>query len=84
MLVAQRLRDAHGPIAFVGEGQSDRYGALYSDVAFAKDALVQICEEDGVPFLPWDTFEDVREALEMLRSLPGSVGGERCLGWTTP
>jgi 2,3-diketo-5-methylthio-1-phosphopentane phosphatase len=84
MLVARRLREAHGPIAFVGEGQSDRCGALYSDVVFAKDALVQICEHDGVPFLPWDTFDDVRNALETLRSLPGPVEPEPCLGWRTP
>ena len=41
MLAAQRLRERHGPVAFVGEGQSDRYGALYSDIVFAKDALVR-------------------------------------------
>ena len=35
MLAAQRLRERHGPVAFVGEGQSDRYGALYSDIVFA-------------------------------------------------
>jgi 2-hydroxy-3-keto-5-methylthiopentenyl-1-phosphate phosphatase len=84
MLAAQRLRDEHGPIAFVGEGQSDRYGALYSDVVFAKDALVQICEQDGVPFLPWDTFDDVRGAIEALREPPGPVDPERCPGWRTP
>ena len=83
MLVALRLRDEHGPIAFVGEGQSDRYGALYSDVVFAKDSLVQICEQDGVPFLPWETFDDVRDALERLHSLPGPIDPEPCLGWTT-
>lgn len=27
MLAAQRLRERHGPVAFVGDGQSDRYGA---------------------------------------------------------
>ena len=84
MLVAKRLRDAHGPIAFVGEGQSDRYCAAYSDVVFAKDALVEICEQDGVPFLPWDTFDDVRNALETLGSLPGPVEPEPCPGWRTP
>ena len=84
MLAAQRLRERHGPIAFVGEGQSDRYGALYSDIVFAKDALVEICEQDGVPFLPWETFDDVRNALETLGSLPRPVEPERCLGWTTP
>jgi 2-hydroxy-3-keto-5-methylthiopentenyl-1-phosphate phosphatase len=83
MLAARRLRDAHGPIAFVGEGQSDRYGALYSDVVFAKDALVQICERDGVPYRPWHTFDDVRGTLETIKTLPGPVGGERCPGWRT-
>jgi 2-hydroxy-3-keto-5-methylthiopentenyl-1-phosphate phosphatase len=84
MLAAQRLRERHGPVAFVGEGQSDRYGALYSDIVFAKDALVQICQQDGVTFLPWETFDDVRNALETLGSLPGPAEPERCLGWTTP
>ena len=42
-----------------------------------------ICEEDGVPFTPWETFDDVRDALETMRALPGPVGGERCIGWRT-
>lgn len=59
--------------------------ACLQDVSelFAKDALVQICEQDGVPFLPWETFDDVRNGLETLRSLPGPVDLEPCLGWTT-
>ena len=73
MLAAQRLRERHGPVAFVGEGQSDRYGALYSDIVFAKDALVEICEQDGVPFLPWETFDDVRNALEAGSELARSL-----------
>lgn len=84
MLVAQRLRRTYGRIAFVGEGQSDRYGALYSDVVFAKDVLVQICAQDGVPFLPWNTFDDVRDGLETLGSPPGPVDPEPCPGWRTP
>ncbi|HSD48665.1 MAG TPA: HAD-IB family phosphatase [Actinomycetota bacterium] len=84
MLAAQRLRERYGTVAFVGEGQSDRYGALYSDVVFAKDALVEICELDGVPCMPWATFDDVREALETTRDLPGPVGGARCPGWRAP
>jgi 2-hydroxy-3-keto-5-methylthiopentenyl-1-phosphate phosphatase len=80
MLAAIGLRERHGPVAFVGEGQSDRYGALYSDVVFAKDALVRICEQDAVPFHLWETFDDVRDALETMGSLPGPVGGERCVG----
>jgi 2-hydroxy-3-keto-5-methylthiopentenyl-1-phosphate phosphatase len=84
MLAAQRLRECHGPVAFVGDGQSDRYGALYSDIVFAKDALVEICELDGVPFRRWETFDDVREGLETIETLAGPVGGERCPGWRSP
>ena len=83
MLAAQRLREQHGPVAFVGEGQSDRYGALYSDIVFAKDALVAICEQDGVPYRRWETFDDVRVALEEADTLPRPVAPERCPGWRT-
>jgi 2-hydroxy-3-keto-5-methylthiopentenyl-1-phosphate phosphatase len=73
-----------GAVAFVGEGQSDRYGAIYADVVFAKDALVGIARTDGVPFLRWETFEDVRTGLQALGTIPGPVGRERCPGWRTP
>lgn len=79
-VMAERGR---GPVAFVGEGQSDRYGALYADVVFAKDALVDIARADGVAFLPWDDFGDVRAALETIEAIPGPVGGRRCPGWRT-
>jgi 2-hydroxy-3-keto-5-methylthiopentenyl-1-phosphate phosphatase len=84
MLAVQRLRASAGPVAFIGEGQSDRYGALYADVVFAKDALVPICERDGVPYRPWRTFDDVRADLESLRELPGPVAPARCPGWRPP
>jgi hypothetical protein len=45
---------------------------------------VEICEQDGVPYRPWETFDDVRDALETLESLPGPAEPERCPGWTTP
>ncbi|HZP90367.1 MAG TPA: HAD-IB family phosphatase [Actinomycetota bacterium] len=84
MLAALRARERWGSVAFVGEGQSDRYGALYSDVVFAKDHLAEICRADGVPFLPWRTFDDVREALESMEHAPGALDPERCPGWRTP
>jgi 2-hydroxy-3-keto-5-methylthiopentenyl-1-phosphate phosphatase len=74
---------ARGPVAYVGEGGSDRYGAIYSDVVFAKDALIDIARTDGVPFLQWETFDEVRTHLERLEEIPGPVGGERCPGWRT-
>ncbi|HEX6331373.1 MAG TPA: haloacid dehalogenase-like hydrolase [Actinomycetota bacterium] len=77
-VIAARSR---GAVAFVGEGPSDRYGALYSDVVFAKDALVEIATRDGVPLVRWNDFDDVRLGLEALDAPPGPVGGERCPGW---
>ena len=81
MLAAVEARERLGPVAFVGEGQSDRYGALYSDIVFAKKDLVRICQADRVPFLPWETFDDVRRALQEADQLPGPVAPQRCPGW---
>lgn len=74
---------ARGPVVYVGEGGSDRFGAIYSDVVFAKDALVDIARADGVPLLEWTTFDDVRHQLERLEEMPGPVGADRCPGWRT-
>ncbi|MEX0753570.1 MAG: MtnX-like HAD-IB family phosphatase [Actinomycetota bacterium] len=84
MLVVQRARREYGPVAFIGEGLSDRYGALYADVVFAKDALVAICRSDGVPFLPYEDFQDVRTVLEEIDGLPGAIEPPMCPGWSTP
>ena len=84
MNVVLRYRRRFGPVAFVGEGHSDRFGALYADVTFAKDELVELCRSDGVPFLPWETFDDVRAGLEALggAGLPGALEPAVCPGWT--
>jgi 2,3-diketo-5-methylthio-1-phosphopentane phosphatase len=83
MLAVQKTQAVVGPVAFVGEGQSDRYGALYSDVVFAKLALAPICERDGVPFAEYENFEDIIRTLEGLEWVPGAVAPVSCPGWTT-
>ena len=80
MLAVQR---APRPVAFVGEGHSDRYGALYADIVFAKDVLVDLCRDDGVPFVPYEDFDDVRATLEVVQTLPGAVAPDLCPGWHT-
>jgi 2,3-diketo-5-methylthio-1-phosphopentane phosphatase len=74
---------ADGPVAFIGEGHSDRYGALYADLVFAKDVLVDLCRDDGVPFLPYEDFDDVRAALTDGATVPGPVAPVLCPGWHT-
>jgi 2-hydroxy-3-keto-5-methylthiopentenyl-1-phosphate phosphatase len=78
MLAVQR---SPAPVAFVGEGHSDRYGALYADLVFAKDALVNLCREDGIPYLPYTDFDDVRRAIETATILPDPVAPSLCPGW---
>jgi 2-hydroxy-3-keto-5-methylthiopentenyl-1-phosphate phosphatase len=75
-------RRTRGAVAFVGEGSSDRYAALYADVTFAKLDLVAHCERDDVPFVPWRDFDDVRRWIESEAAVPGSVDPRRCPGWT--
>jgi 2-hydroxy-3-keto-5-methylthiopentenyl-1-phosphate phosphatase len=84
MQAALRFRERYGSVAYVGEGQSDRYGALYSDLVFANKDLVRICEQDGVPYRTWTTFDDVRAVLESTDEVPGAVSPERCPGWRDP
>jgi 2,3-diketo-5-methylthio-1-phosphopentane phosphatase len=81
MATVQRVRREYGHTAFVGEGSSDRYGAFYADVVFAKDTLVDHCRRAGVPFLPYEDFEDVRAVLEEIEVVPGAVEPPTCPGW---
>jgi 2-hydroxy-3-keto-5-methylthiopentenyl-1-phosphate phosphatase len=51
-------------VVFIGDGESDRYAAGYSDLVFAKRALVRICVEAGWPFRRWTEFAEIDEWLE--------------------
>ena len=84
MQAVQRYQAERGAVAFVGEGQTDRYGALYADLVFAKDALPDYCREDGVPFVEWKDFDDVRRVLEVSAESPGPVAPIQCPGWRIP
>ncbi len=68
-------------VVFIGDGESDRYAAGYSDVVFAKHALVQICLDRGWAFERWTEFAEIEAWLD--RELgayaadPGSRPGPR-------
>ena len=80
----ERARDVYGAVAFVGDGVSDRFGARYADVTFAKDGLATHCRREAIPYLPYENFGDVRAVLEGLDTMPSPVGGEPCPGWREP
>ena len=67
-------RAAGRRVVFIGDGESDRYAAGYSDIVFAKRSLVRICLEAGWPFHRWTEFAEIEawlgEVLEAWRADP--------------
>jgi 2-hydroxy-3-keto-5-methylthiopentenyl-1-phosphate phosphatase len=72
-----------GPVAFVGDGESDRHAAVYANAVFAKRRLAELCDQRGIPFLPWHDFGDVYRALNGAALRTNHSSCLRCQGWTT-
>jgi 2-hydroxy-3-keto-5-methylthiopentenyl-1-phosphate phosphatase len=51
------------PLVYVGDGYSDRCAALAADRVFARRALADYLGSEGVPYEPFETFDDVAAAL---------------------
>jgi len=50
-------------VAFVGDGESDRYAAAYSDLIFAKGDLVRLCRAEDWPYGLWRNFDELTDWL---------------------
>jgi 2-hydroxy-3-keto-5-methylthiopentenyl-1-phosphate phosphatase len=59
-----RARAGSARVVYVGDGISDRCVAGIADVVFARADLARFLTADGVPFLPFEDFVEVRERLE--------------------
>jgi 2-hydroxy-3-keto-5-methylthiopentenyl-1-phosphate phosphatase len=70
-------QEAGRAVVFVGDGESDRYAAGYSDIVFAKRALVKLCIENGWSFRRWTEFAEIDawlgELLDARRSDPSVI-----------
>jgi 2-hydroxy-3-keto-5-methylthiopentenyl-1-phosphate phosphatase len=68
-------------VVFIGDGESDRYAAGYSDLVWAKRSLVRICLEAGWEFRRWSEFGEIgawlAETLAAWRADPDSLVGPR-------
>lgn len=74
LIAAHRRAHPDAYCVHIGNGRvSDQCGALEADLVFAKDTLVDALRERGKPFLPFETLDDVRRALEA----GGHAGRER-------
>lgn len=61
------LRVAGYRVAYVGDGHSDLCPAVEADVVFAKKELADLCREEAIDFIPFETFADVRQEMERWR-----------------
>lgn len=53
---------------YIGDGWSDTCAAQYCDFIFAKRSLLKYCEDNGLPYYPFKTFEEVIKIIEQLRT----------------
>ena len=66
-------------VVFIGDGESDRYAAGYSDIVWAKRSLVRICLEAGWAFRRWTEFREIEawlaDTIDDWRADPASLPG---------
>ncbi|HII39930.1 MAG TPA: MtnX-like HAD-IB family phosphatase [Thermoplasmata archaeon] len=58
------LRTQGYQVAYVGDGHSDLCPAVEADVVFAKKELADLCREEAMEFIPFDTFADVQREMD--------------------
>ena len=61
-LRAAKKRGEH--VIFIGDGLSDRGAADVADEVFAKHSLAEYCQERGINFHPYQTFDEVLKQLQ--------------------
>ncbi|MCH7706262.1 MAG: MtnX-like HAD-IB family phosphatase [Chloroflexi bacterium] len=64
--VVERYRENGRRVVYVGDGRNDLCPARRSDVVFARDELLRLCREEGIPFHRFDDFTDVMAGLDRL------------------
>jgi 2-hydroxy-3-keto-5-methylthiopentenyl-1-phosphate phosphatase len=59
----------------IGDGRSDFCWARNADVLFAKDKLAKHCQANGIAYLPYENFVQVRVALDELLTSDAAAKG---------
>lgn len=65
--VINKTRSITGPgvhSIVIGDGLSDRCWASEADTLFAKGKLITHCEDNHIPFIPFNDFDTIRNVLE--------------------
>ncbi|OIW28850.1 2,3-diketo-5-methylthio-1-phosphopentane phosphatase [Coniochaeta ligniaria NRRL 30616] len=66
-------------IVFIGDGVSDLPAANQADVLFARRGLrlEEYCQEKDIPYVPFDTFEDIKNKLQEIAEEDRKATGGR-------
>ena len=62
-----QLRASGFQVAYVGDGHSDLCPAIEADLVFAKRELADLCREEEIPFVLFESFSDVQRELATWR-----------------
>jgi 2-hydroxy-3-keto-5-methylthiopentenyl-1-phosphate phosphatase len=55
-----------GPVVYIGDGYSDRCAAQEADLVFAREGLAAYLDGLALPYLSFETFDDIVTALEAM------------------
>jgi 2-hydroxy-3-keto-5-methylthiopentenyl-1-phosphate phosphatase len=61
--VVQSLDGGGGDVVYIGDGFSDRCGAMAADRVFARRELARYLSDEGIAFEPFDDFVEIGAAL---------------------
>ncbi len=61
--VILELKEKYDYVYFAGDSEPDSHPAAYADITFAKDALQDILNEKGLPYIGVETFEEIEAYL---------------------
>jgi 2-hydroxy-3-keto-5-methylthiopentenyl-1-phosphate phosphatase len=64
-IVAQQFRSNYQTMIYAGDGSSDFEAAKLSDIRFAKRSLARRLTEADIPFIQFETFEDIENYLNI-------------------
>ena len=73
----RRYRSRGYHTVLVGDGTSDRHGALAADAVLARAALLEWCRAEGVPHQAFQDFADVAEFARRQEQQPARGRGGR-------
>ncbi|NOY77656.1 MAG: MtnX-like HAD-IB family phosphatase [Calditrichaeota bacterium] len=63
----RNARDGKSLLVYVGDGLSDRCGVKEADIIFAKDELIDYCQQNHYDYIRYRNFRDVQHALHALK-----------------